>query len=471
MTADLGLDALADGQPWFYSHGAAACDYDGDGWPDLLMTGYGRIALWRNESDQQGGRRFREVTKQAGLLGPHIWATTAAWGDLDGDGRPDLYVCDYLDWSNDNDPVCPGYRTGITRDVCPPRQFRSRPHRLYRNNGDGTFTDVAAAARLRVDRPDKVYGKGLGVLIADLDSDGKPDVYVCNDGEDNFLYLNRGEPGKPRFEEKGLKLGVAGHLGGMANGSMGVDVGDVDGTGKPAVWVTNYENEAHALYRLRDGPRLFFNFASPQLGLTAIGTKFVGFGTAFVDVDADGWEDIVIANGHVIRHSATNNIRQRPILFRNVEKDGKRHFADSPADGGPFFSQPRIGRGVAVADLDDDGRPDLVYCHIGETARVLRNEAPANHWLGVKLTGKDRRDATGAKLTLEVGGRTLVRHLAGGRSYLSSHDPRRVFGLGAEQTVGKLTVEWPSGSPRKESWSGLMIDRYHPVTQGHGKAE
>ena len=471
VTAAASLTALADGQPWFYSHGAAACDYDRDGWPDLLMTGYGRHALFHNEPDGKDGRRFREVTRAAGLLGSHFWGTSAAWGDLDGDGHPDLYICHYLDWSNENDPRCAGYRINIPRDVCPPKVFGSRPHALYRNRGDGTFEDITRAAGIRADRPDKSYGKGLGCLILDLDGDRKPDLYVCNDGEPNFLYLNRSEPGRLRFEEQGKELGVAVDAGGMANGSMGVDAADFDGSGLPSVWVTNYENEFHALYR-RVGRGAFFNHVTAQHGLAAIGPSFVGFGTAFVDVDRDGWEDIAIANGHVIRHHPKDHIRQLPILFLNRERDGRRHFENAPTEGGPYFREPHLGRGLAVADLDDDGRPDLVFCHTNEPVRLLRNESSADrHWFGVELAGRDRRDVTGARLTLDHGGRKLVRFLAGGRSYLTNSDPRRLFGLGADAAGGRLTVEWPTGSPRVESWDGLATDRYHRLEQGTGQAQ
>jgi hypothetical protein len=471
VTAAVGLTALADGEPWFYSHGATACDYDRDGWPDLLMTGYGRHALWHNEPDGRGGRRFREVTREAGLTGPHFWGTSAAWGDLDGDGFPDLYICHYLDWSNENDPKCPGSRANIPRDVCTPKQFGARPHVLYRNRGDGTFEDVTRTAGIRFDRPDKAYGKGLGCLILDLTGDGRPDLYVCNDGVDNFLYVNRSEPGRMRFEERGLPLGVARDATGTATGSMGVDAADFDGTGRPSVWVTNYENEFHALYR-REGDRMFYNESSSRFGLNAIGTAFVGFGTGFVDADLDGWEDLVVNNGHVIRHSPTDNVRQRPVLLLNRSRDDRRHFVDGAKEGGPYFGGRYLGRGLAVADLDNDGRPDLVFCNINEPVRILRNEAPADrHWLGVELVGRERRDVVGARLTLDTGDRKLVRFLAGGRSYLSGCDPRRLFGLGSGTAVRRLTIEWPSGAPRTEHWDGLPVDRYHRLEQGTGRAE
>src|SRR5262249_21159238 len=246
-TAAAGLDRLADGREWFYTHGAAVGDYDRDGWPDLLVTGYGRVALFHNEPDGAGGRRFREVTAAAGLLGPHFWSTSAAWGDLDGDGYPDLYLCQYVDWSNDNEPACPGYYPGILRDVCPPAECAARPHALYRNRGDGTFEDVTAAAGLRTDRADRDYGKGLGVLLIDVDLDGRADVYVANDTTDNFLYLNRSTPGKLLFEERGLESGVARDGNGLPHRSMGVDAADYDRTRRPGLWVTSYENEFHAL--------------------------------------------------------------------------------------------------------------------------------------------------------------------------------------------------------------------------------
>jgi hypothetical protein len=471
VTAEAGLAALADGAPWFYSHGAAFADYDRDGFLDLLMTGYGRVALWHNESGP-GGRRFREVTKEAGLLGPHFWSSSAAFGDLDADGYPDLYLCQYVNWSNANDPPCGGYFSGIRRDVCPPKRLDAVPHVLFRNRGNGTFEDVTTAAGLRVSRPDKDYGKGLGVLFVDVDLDGKPDIYVANDTTENFLYLNRSEPGRLRFEDKGAVYGVHRDGGGNVNGSMGVDAADYDGSGRASVWVTNYENELHALYRnqLRDG-RMIFSYATAAAGLAAIGPRFVGFGTVFADVDRDGWEDLVVNNGHVMQHHPMNFIKQPPILFLNTDHTGQRYYVEKSRSGGPYFRRPHRGRGLAVGDLDDDGRPDLVFCNTNDPAAVLRNEGPAAHWLGIELSAAGRNDTTGARLSLETGGRQQVRFAMRGRSYLSDSDRRFLIGLGTAAAPGRLTVEWPSGSPWVEHFDGLTADQYHKLEQGKGKAK
>jgi hypothetical protein len=469
VTAEAGLERLGDGQPWFYTHGCAVADYDRDGWPDLLVTGYGRLALFHNEPDGHGGRRFVDATRQAGLARDHFWSTSAAWGDLDGDGWPDLYVCQYVDWSFANNPRCSGYTTDIARDVCPPRQFVATPHALYQNvaGPDGRcFVDVAREAGLRVPpRADKDFGKGLGVLFVDVDGDGRPEIYVANDTSGNFLYLNQSTPGKLRFEEKALSLGVARDSGGTPTGSMGVDAADYNGTGWPSIFVTNYEGEMHALYRNRmAGEKLLFQHSTQVAGIAAIGQNFVGFGTGFMDWDIDGREDLVISNGHVIRHPYRCGVQQKPVLLRN-RGDGR--FTDVTATGGKYFRAEHRGRGLAVGDLDNDGRPDLVISHVNEPVVLLRNVCgDGNHWLGIELAGCDHRDIVGARLILEIGGRRFTRFAKGGGSYLSSGDRRHLFGLGAMQGAGRLTVDWPSGEPRMQHFEGLAVDRYYRVVQG-----
>jgi len=461
VTARVGLDV-----PLFYTHGAAVADCDNDGAPDLLVTGWGRVVLYHNEPDGRGGRRFADVTARAGLTGVR-WATSAAFADLDGDGYPDLYGCQYVNWSWDNHPRCLDYARDEVPDVCPPKRFEALPHLLFCNNGDGTFRDVSAEAGLRKD------GKGLGVVVVDVDGDGKPDVYVANDTVDNFLYLNRSAPGKLRLEESGQRSLTARDDNGVPNGSMGVAAADYDGSGRFSLFVTNYQHETHGLYRNRGGG--LFHHASRPAGISAIGLVYVGFGTCFLDYDRDGAEDIAISNGHVVHiPPPPGEVRQRPVLFRNLRQpEDQPHqvrFANVADEAGPYFRGKHCGRGLAVGDLDNDGRPDLVVAHQNEPAALLRNVLDnGNHWLGVRLTGRGYRDAVGARLTLKVGGRKLVRTVLGGGSYLSACDSRVLYGLGPSDGPVRLTVRWPSG--REHTYEDLASDRYWDLVEDRPPAK
>jgi hypothetical protein len=461
VTAETGLDRLR-----FYTHGCAVADYNRDGWPDLLVTGWGRLALLKNVSDGKGGRRFVDVTRQA-KLNDTSWSTSAAWGDLDGDGYPDLYVCHYVDWSfQKKNPRCIGF-DGKRRDICPPANFEALPHILYRNNGDGTFTDVSKEAGLRIKPPDT--GKGLGVLMVDVNGDAKPDIYVANDMTGNFLYINKSKPGKIRLQEVGLESGSGRDDQGAPNGSMGLAAADYDGCGRPSIFVTNYEEEFHALYRNECGSDQFlFRFATKVAGIGAIGQSYVGWGTGFLDLDQDGWPDLVIVNGHPNHYPrAGRKRRQRPVLLHN---EGQGRFKDITAQGGSYFQKIHSARGLALGDLNNDGRTDLVVSHLNEPIVILRNQAnTGHHWLGISLVGKAHRDVVGAKVNLEVNGRQLARFAQGGGSFASDSDRRLLFGLGTARRVGRLTVTWPWGEV--QHWDGLEIDRYWRLVEGKRAAE
>jgi hypothetical protein len=461
VTAEVGLDKLAGDQPWFYTHGVAVADFDRDGRPDLLVTGWGRVALFRNVD----GRRFEDVTAKAGLDKGITWGISAAWADLDGDGYPDLYITQYVDWSWDKNPVCT--YDGKTLDVCGPSRFNGLTHKVYRNNGDGTFTDVSTTCGLVAGGPDA--SKGLGVLAIDVDGDGKPDLYVANDSTGKFLYLNRSTPGKIRFEERAAQCGVERREDGGFDGSMGVDAGDDDGSGTPSLWVSNYEGQVHGLYGLvhrQDLP--FFRLKTVPAGIAVIGRKDVGWGTGFIDFDLDGWEDLFVSNGHVLRFPAGEGRgpKQKPVLLLN---QGKGKFLPATRRLGLYGESAHMGRGVAFVDLDNDGRVDMAISHMNEPVTILRNiSAREHHWLGVQLVGANHADVVGATIVVEAGGRKQTRFAKGGGSYASSSDRRLVFGLGRTEQIDKVTVTWPDRT--RQQWPGLATDRYHVLSQGQKEA-
>jgi hypothetical protein len=455
VTAKVGLDKIT----FQYSHGAIAFDYDRDGWPDLLVTGYNRVVLLRNEPDGKGGRKFVDVTKKAGL-NETLWSSAAAWGDLDGDGYPELYISHYGDWGFEtNHPVDCTY-DGKTRDVCQPRRFQPLPHTIYKNNGDGTFTDITDKMKLRKD------GRGMGAMFVDLDNDARPDIYVANDTDDNFLYMNRGKRGEIALEEVGLLAGVARDDRGNANGSMGIDATDFNRNGRASIFVTNYENELPALYTNQtENGRPRFVFDTLQSGVGAVGGNYVSWGTAFFDHDLDGWEDVIIASGHAIRFPHKIDRRQKPVLLRNT--NGK--FKTVASGDWPYLKEPHNARGLAIGDLDNDGKPDVVISHLNEPVVLLRNIAPApgRHWVGFRLSREKAADIVGARVVIETAGGRQTRFAKGGGSFASSNDPRLHFGLGTDAKISKVTVYWPSG--KVQEFADVEPDAYWDLTEGEAK--
>ncbi len=448
VTREAGLE-----REWWYTHGVAVADFDCDGWPDLLVTGYGRLALFHNESTANG-RRFVDVTDKVGL-NDSAWSTSAGWADLDGDGYPDLYVCHYVDWSFANHPVCRGNARNIERDICNPERFQPLVHALFHNEKGKSFRDVSAKYGF------KPTGCGLGVVLADINGDGLPDIYVGNDTNNNFLYYNR----RGSLEERGALSGAAADETGRADGSMGVDVGDYDGSGRASIFVTNFQNEVHALYANLGGER--FHHASRASGIAGLSRQLVGFGTAFVDFDNDGWEDLVFVNGHVWRYPVAGTPKQKPVLLQNVDQDGRRFFRDASARGGPFFQTPALGRGLAVGDIDNDGWPDLVVSNTNGTISILCNQPAAtnaNRWLGIKLVGRNNRDIVGSTVTIEGNTRNWTRFVKGGGSYLSSGDRRLLFGLGPSEQIKRVIVKWSWGET--EIWDKLEANAYWELREG-----
>lgn len=420
-------EAGIESAPW-YSHGAAAGDFDNDGFTDILITGYGGLLLFQN----QGDGTYRQIARDAGLT-DSLWSSSAAWGDVNGDGNPDLYVAHYVDWSPDNNPICDGPEANL-REVCPPRRFEPLPDVFYQSNGDGTFTDVSATIPLRND------GKGLGVLMADVDLDGHLDIYVANDTVANFLYRNKGDG---HLEDASIRSGTSLSDSGTPDGSMGVDAGDYNLDGQPDLWVSNYERESFALYR-NEG-NFFFQHVSRSTQVTAVGGLAVGWGTVFIDFDRDGDEDVFVSNGHVIRYPKNAPIRQPPLLFQN---DSGKQFQNVAPVAGQYMRTPHMGRGVAAGDLDNDGDQDLAVSMVNEPMAVLSNESGTNNAMVIRLIGiQSSRDAVGALIRVQVAPDQpqMIRLVKSGGSYASSSDPRQFFGLGQATSVVAVEICWPSG--------------------------
>ncbi len=425
--ADVSASSRAS-ESRYYSHGVAVCDVNGDGFSDFLLTGYGGLQLLMNRGDGT----FEETAELA-LLADRQWSSSAAFGDFNGDGNPDLYVAHYVNWSFENHPECPGPEAGL-RDVCPPRDFKPLRDTFYLSRGDGTFEDGTDAWGLRQD------GKGLGVVVGDIDLDGDLDVYVGNDTVPNFLYRNQGN----QFEDAGLMSGASVSDRGTADGSMGVDLGDFNLDGLPDLWVANYESEGFAMYR-NEG-NCFFQPVSSPLGINAAVGLYVGWGTAFIDAELDGDLDLFVSNGHVIRYPKAAPLRQLPLVFESL--NGER-FVNVAEQTGEYTSTPHMGRGLAVSDLDHDGDQDIIVNHTNEPVAVLANRSErAGNWIGVKLIGtRSARDAHGAIIRINrPSANEIVLQVKSGSSYASTSDTVQIAGLGDADEVSSISIRWPSGA-------------------------
>ncbi len=444
-----------------FGMGCAVGDFDNDGFDDLLVTYFGGMVLYHNEPDGQGGRCFVEVTSRAGLHNPH-WATSCAWGDLDGDGFLDLYICNYVEVDMDHYQVCEEPQLKV-RHHCPPTVFPHVTHQLYRNNRNGTFTDISKESGVATAPP----APGLGVILTDLDGDGRLDIYVANDLKPAYLFHNQGQG---RFIEKGLVSGCA--LGPWARmmAGMGVEAGDLDGSGRPALFVTDFFQAGSVLFRNRGG--LNFQEWSNPSGLGPASIHRLGFGTVFLDADLDGRLDVAVANGHVYGNGDAigQPFAQEAQLFAG---NGQGHFREVSAQAGAYFRQRRVGRGLAWADYDNDGRPDLAFSHNAGPVALLHNRTQTRHgWVRLELVGdgqKSNRNAIGARVEIDYGGTKQVRFLNGGGSYLSASERRLLVGLGRADRAERVTVIWPSG--RRQEFRDLQGRQGWRLREGQDQPE
>ena len=450
---EVGRDAGFNVEGW--AQGVCVGDYDNDGWPDLLVTYYGHNRLYRN----LGNGKFRDVTAQAKLPVDGIrYGSGCSFFDYDRDGYLDLFVANYVDLDLEKTPK-PG--TGsfcVWKEIpvmCGPRGLPLAHNVLYHNNGDGTFTDVSQQAGIL--KPGGRYA--LGVATADFNNDGWPDIYVACDMTPSLLYQNKHDG---TFEERGVEAGVAYNFDGALQAGMGVAVGDFDGDGRLDIAKTNFSGDLTSLYRNEDGK--FFTDVSRDAGLAA--RQYLGWGVAFLDADDDGWPDLVIANGHVYPEVENKPIGddylEPSLLFRNL---GDGRFSDLTAHAGPAFGTPRPARGLAVGDLDGDGRPEIVIVNMNSTPSLLKNRQIGGNFLNVALVGtKSNRSGIGGRVRLIAGQRDMIAEVMSGGSYYSQNSLVQHFGLGKIVTIDRLEIRWPSGLV--QTWKNIAVNQKVIATEG-----
>jgi enediyne biosynthesis protein E4 len=442
-----------------WAMGASVGDYNNDGWPDLLVTCFGGVILYRNN----GNGTFTDVTKSAGLNADTGWATGAAFGDYDGDGWSDLFVSHYVDYHLNDLPAFGSLKSckylGV--DVqCGPRGLKGAPDNLYRNNGDGTFTDVTEKSG--VGDPDHRFG--LTAIWTDFDNDGKLDLFVTNDGQANYLYQGNGAG---KFVDVALTSGVAANEDGLEQANMGVALGDYLHTGRMSLLLSHFDNEYAALYR-NEGA-MNFTDVSVASGVAKGTQGYVGWGDAFVDFSNDGWEDLLIVNGHVYpqvdsAHLAVRYLEPK-LLFLN-QRDGT--FKNISNQAGAALRVPQVSRGMAIGDLFNDGKLEAVVENLAGKPMILRPKGgPPNHWISFELEGaKGNRLALNARVKATAADLVQLGEVISGGSYLSQNDLRIHFGLGAHERVDKAEILWPGG--RVETLTNLAANHFYTVREGQG---
>jgi len=437
-----------------YGMGIAVGDYNGDGWPDLYVTQYERCILYHNNGDGT----FTDVTERAGVAA-HGWASSAVWFDYDNDGRLDLFVCRFGNSGKSENKYCEDLQTG-ERSYCIPTVYPRVRSWLFHNNGDGTFRDVSEESGIA-----KSLGKAWGVVATDINNDGWMDLFVANDTVENFLFLNKKNG---TFVDIGLESGVAFSQEGRPRSGMGVDSADFNQDGWQDLFVTNVDHEMYSIYKNKQD-QTFDDLTGP-MGIGRVTRLMSGWGLKFFDYDNDGDIDLLVVNGHpddnVERHLSHVMYKEPLLLFRNTG----HAFENVSASAGPAFAQNLAGRGLAIGDFDNDGAVDALVTVNGGAPLLLRNvAAPGNHWLGVRLVGKKANpDAVGARIVWQAGDLKRSCLKVAGGSYLCSHDPREVLGIGPRKKIDKLEVHWPLPSGRVDTFSELPIDRYISIVEGSG---
>ncbi len=454
-------DQAGVGYPCEFPMGGAVGDYNNDGWPDILVTCLGRVVLYRNN----GNGTFTDVTKQTGLKDPY-WASGAAFGDYDGDGWDDLFISDYVDFHLNDLPKFGSMPTCLYRGIqvqCGPRGLKGSPDFLFHNNGNGTFTDVSKAAG--VANPNGYYG--LGAVWTDLNNNGLPDLYVADDTTPNYLYRN---DGNGHFTDISFPSGTALDQNGSEQGSMGIAVGDYLHTGLFSLFITNFSEQYDTLYR-NDGNLSFSDVSWPS-GVAAPTVSFVGWGTGFFDFDNDGWADLFAVNGHVYPQVQNANVGTKylqPMLLYLNRHNGT--FRNISKDVGPAIQVPRVSRGAAFGDLFNDGNMDVVVENLDGPPVILRNTGgTGNHWISFQLEGtKANRLALGARVQVVAGKLVEADEVRSGGSYLSQNDLRLHFGLGKADHVDRVEIRWPIGlKGEMETLRNLPADRFYTVKEGAG---